>query len=93
MKANVFPEPVFAAPRTSLPFRMWGIDLAWISVQVSKPSSFIAFYVYSDKFKSSNFIFEKYWSFLSVEIYSFNSVTLRNSYYIYYSPSVYSFSS
>ena len=87
MKANVFPEPVFAAPRTSLPFRMWGIDLAWISVQVSKPSSFIAFYVYSDRFKSANFTFEKYSSFLSVKIYSFNSVTFKKSYYIYYSAS------
>ena len=34
MNARVLPDPVLAAPRTSLPFNMWGIDLAWISVQV-----------------------------------------------------------
>jgi hypothetical protein len=60
MKAKVLPEPVFAAPRTSRPLRMWGIDRAWISVQVSKLSSFNAFCVCSDRFKSANFTFEKY---------------------------------
>jgi hypothetical protein len=28
IKARVLPEPVFAAPNTSLPFNMCGIDLA-----------------------------------------------------------------
>jgi hypothetical protein len=28
MNANVFPDPVLAAPRTSLPFKICGIDLA-----------------------------------------------------------------
>jgi len=45
MKAKVFPEPVFAAPKTSLPLSMCGIDLAWISVVFWKPKTSIAFLV------------------------------------------------
>lgn len=28
INAKVLPDPVFAAPKTSLPLRIWGIDLA-----------------------------------------------------------------
>jgi hypothetical protein len=37
--ANVLPEPVFAAPRTSFPARRCGIVSAWISVIVVNPNS------------------------------------------------------
>lgn len=45
--ANVFPEPVFAAPTKSLPSNSEGIDLAWISVKVVNPISAIALKVFS----------------------------------------------
>ena len=38
-KARVLPEPVRAAPRTSLPVRRTGIDLAWTGVIVARPIS------------------------------------------------------
>jgi hypothetical protein len=41
-KAIVFPLPVLAAPRTSLPASKGGIVLAWTSVMVSKPILWIA---------------------------------------------------
>ena len=52
-KASVLPEPVFAAPKTSLPASRGGMPRCWISViVVNFMSSDIAFMVFSDSFRS-----------------------------------------
>mmetsp|Transcript_13716 Transcript_13716/g.37043 ORF Transcript_13716/g.37043 Transcript_13716/m.37043 type:complete len:271 (-) Transcript_13716:143-955(-) len=51
---NVLPLPVFAAARTSFPFSRCGMDLAWISVSVSKLLSFNAFFNGSQISSASN---------------------------------------
>jgi len=53
--ASVFPEPVFAAPRTSLPVNSAGIPRRCISVIFVKPIVSNAFIVLSDRFSSANF--------------------------------------
>jgi hypothetical protein len=73
MNARVFPLPVLAAPRTSLPFKMWGMDLAWISVAFLKPSWSIAFMVDSLSGKSLNSTAEKY----SWKVKSYRNLTVR----------------
>lgn len=53
-KANVFPDPVFAAPTKSRPSKSGGTDLACISVNVVKPISAIPFNVSSHTFSLSD---------------------------------------
>jgi len=50
-KASVLPEPVRAAPRTSLPARRTGMDLAWTGVIVARPISERARVVGSERSK------------------------------------------
>jgi hypothetical protein len=54
-KANVFPDPVFAAPKTSRPANSGGIARCWISVIVSKPIPSIALMVCPERLSSLNF--------------------------------------
>lgn len=53
-KARVFPEPVRAAPKTSLPVRRTGMDLAWTGVIVVKPISESARVVDSERSRVEN---------------------------------------
>ena len=53
-KARVLPEPVRAAPKTSLPVRRTGMDLAWTGVIVDKPISESARVVDSERSKVEN---------------------------------------
>ena len=53
-KARVFPDPVFAAPRTSLPANNGGIPLCCISVIWSNFISSIACIVLLDRLRSAN---------------------------------------
>lgn len=52
--ARVFPEPVCAAPRTSLPVSRTGMDLAWTGVIVVNPISARPFRVGSDRSNEEN---------------------------------------
>ena len=54
-KANVFPDPVLAAPKTSRPANSGGIARCWISVIVSNPIPSMAFIVCSEILSSLNF--------------------------------------
>mmetsp|Transcript_10639 Transcript_10639/g.17277 ORF Transcript_10639/g.17277 Transcript_10639/m.17277 type:complete len:229 (+) Transcript_10639:1336-2022(+) len=56
MKANVFPDPVFACATMSFPARRGGIHIACTRVIVGNPSSLTAEATFSDTFKLSNFI-------------------------------------
>lgn len=53
-KARVFPEPVLAAPSTSLPASSGGIALSWIGVMCVKPISARALVVGSESSSSEN---------------------------------------
>ena len=53
-KARVLPEPVRAAPRTSLPVRRTGIDFAWTGVIVVRPISESAREVDSERSRLEN---------------------------------------
>lgn len=53
-KARVLPEPVRAAPRTSLPVRRTGMDLAWTGVIVVRPISERARLVGSERSRVEN---------------------------------------
>ena len=53
-KAIVLPEPVRAAPRTSLPARREGIDFAWKGVIVLRPISESARKVSSERSRLEN---------------------------------------
>lgn len=52
--ANVFPDPVLAAPRTSFPASRGGIARAWTDVIFEKPISDRAFDVFSESSRSEN---------------------------------------
>ena len=53
-KASVLPEPVRAAPRTSLPARRTGMDFAWTGVIVLRPISESAREVDSERSRVEN---------------------------------------
>ena len=53
-KARVLPEPVRAAPRTSLPVRRTGMDFAWTGVIVVRPISESAREVDSERSRLEN---------------------------------------
>ena len=53
-KARVLPEPVRAAPRTSLPVRRTGMDFAWTGVIVVRPISESARVVDSERSRLEN---------------------------------------
>jgi len=53
-KASVFPEPVRAAPRTSLPVRRTGIDFSCTAVMCVIPISSKPLLVASDRSRSAN---------------------------------------
>ena len=57
---SVFPDPVFAAPRTSLPLRSSGKVRAWMWVIVTYEFFSKDFSVCSEREKSVNFLSEKY---------------------------------
>ncbi len=58
-KPKVLPDPVFAAPKTSLPFNKWGIDLAWIWVILINFILLIASWVFSQIGSSENVLSDK----------------------------------
>ena len=56
VKLAVFPVPVWAMPKTSLPFSAAGIAPAWIGVGVSYPASVMAFKIFGFSSKSANVV-------------------------------------
>jgi hypothetical protein len=56
MKASVFPLPVFAAPRISVPFNARGMALAWISVSSTKWEDLRPALVKSERGRSVKFL-------------------------------------
>ena len=58
--AAVFPVPVCAKPKISLPCKAIGIDCFWISVGSVKPASSIPDRILSFNFKSWNFRINPY---------------------------------